>query len=208
MQRLRRSRVGPEDDFCEAVSNDLRVPLTVEGQPRTLSGPSPDPGLATALYPSRLRDRRPAGLPRCTTEPPGTVMRYCANWLRYGIRPKNPKAGLIPGLCRGKAHRPENLGYAGQRVLASRKWSDKTLADHRATRKAWLLAMLDLPDPANDSQRYRWERVSPADPDHMPPAQRLLHVLHDRTQWQAALAEARRRSEQDAANPSATGQAA
>ena len=30
--RLRRSRVGPEDRFCEAVRNDLRVPL-MEGQP-------------------------------------------------------------------------------------------------------------------------------------------------------------------------------
>jgi hypothetical protein len=34
--------VGPEDHFCGAVRNDLRVPLTVEGHPRTLSGPSPD----------------------------------------------------------------------------------------------------------------------------------------------------------------------
>ena len=45
VQRLRRSRAGPEDDFCEAVRNDLRVPLTVEGHPRTLSGPSTEPGL-------------------------------------------------------------------------------------------------------------------------------------------------------------------
>jgi hypothetical protein len=28
----------------------LRVPLTVEGRPRTLSGPSPDPGLTTAVH--------------------------------------------------------------------------------------------------------------------------------------------------------------
>jgi hypothetical protein len=134
---------------------------------------------------------------------------YCANWLRYGIQPKNAHGGLIPGLCRGKAHRAENLGYAGRRVLVSRRWSGKTLADHRAARKAWLLEMLDQPDPAqDDGQQYRWERVIPSDSDHMPPAQRLLHVLHDRTQWQAALAEARRRSEQDAANLSATGRAA
>ena len=33
VQGLRRSRVGPEDRFCEAVRNDLRVPLTVEGHP-------------------------------------------------------------------------------------------------------------------------------------------------------------------------------
>jgi hypothetical protein len=118
----------------------------------------------------------------------------CANWLRYGVQPKNPRSGLIPGLCKGKAHRPENLGYAGRRVLVSRKWSGKTLADHRADRKAWLLAMLGL--PAVDDQRYRWERVSPADPDHMPPARRLLHILTDRARWQAALTEARRRAQE------------
>ena len=27
------------------------------------------------------------------------------------------------------------------------------------------------------TQRYTWERVTPADPDHMPPTQRLMHVL-------------------------------
>jgi hypothetical protein len=35
---LRRSRVGPEDRFCEAVRNDLGVPLTLEGPTRTMCG--------------------------------------------------------------------------------------------------------------------------------------------------------------------------
>ena len=35
---LRRSRVGPEDRFCEAVRNDLGVPLTLEGPTRTMRG--------------------------------------------------------------------------------------------------------------------------------------------------------------------------
>ena len=86
----------------------------------------------------------------------------CANWLRYGIQPKNPKAGLVPGACKGKAHRPEHLGYAGRRVLVSRKWSGKTLADHRGDRKAWLTQTLGLeaPDPA----RYTWHVVTPPTP--------------------------------------------
>ena len=58
----------------------------------------------------------------------------CANWLRYGIQPKNPKPNQRPGACKGQAHRREYLGYAGRRVLVSRKWSGKTLADHRADR--------------------------------------------------------------------------
>ena len=71
----------------------------------------------------------------------------CANWLRYGIQPKNPRPNLRPGCCKGKAHRREYLGYAGRRVLVSRKWSGKTLADHRADRKAWLTGTSDFRQP-------------------------------------------------------------
>jgi hypothetical protein len=127
----------------------------------------------------------------------------CANWLRYGITPKNPRPGLTPGQCKGKAHRPEHLGYGGRRVLTSRKWSGKTLADHRADRKAWLTAILEL--PATDPARYHWERVSAADRDAMSPTRRLLHVLDDRRRWQAALTEARRRAQDRAeASPQQT----
>ncbi len=116
----------------------------------------------------------------------------CANWLRYGIQPKNARPGLVPGACKGKAHRREYLGYAGRRVLVSRKWSGKTLADHRADRKNWLLASLG--QAATDPARYTWEPVVPGDPDHMEHARRLLHVVADRQRWQAALAEARRKA--------------
>jgi hypothetical protein len=128
----------------------------------------------------------------------------CANWLRYGIQPKNPRAGLRPGACKGKAHRREYLGYAGRRVLVSRKWSGKTLADHRADRKNWLTETLGL--PATDPTRYSWEPVRPSDLDHMPNGQRLLHVVADRIHWQTALDLARRRSAE--AGLSATGEAA
>jgi hypothetical protein len=128
----------------------------------------------------------------------------CANWLRYGIQPKNPRPDLIPGCCKGKAHRREYLGYAGRRVLVSRKWSGKTLADHRADRKNWLTETLGL--PATDPARYTWEPVRPGDPDHMPNGQRLLHVVADRIQWQTALQQARRRAAE--ADLPATGRAA
>ncbi len=131
----------------------------------------------------------------------------CANWLRYGIQPKNARPGLIPGACKGKAHRREYLGYAGRRVLVSRKWSGKTLADHRADRKNWLLASLG--QAANDPARYTWEPVKPGDPDHIDHARRLLHVVADRQRWQAVLAEARRRAAGETKPAlSATGQAA
>jgi len=129
----------------------------------------------------------------------------CANWLRYGIQPKDAREGLRPGECKGKAHRREYLGYAGRRVLVSRKWSGKSLADHRGDRKAWLLSMLDL---AADDSRFRWEPVTPGDDDYLPHSRRLLYVLADRARWQAALAEARRKAQGDPASLSATGRAA
>ena len=71
--------------------------------------------------------------------------------LRYPAQ--NPRPCLIPGACKGKAHRRDHLGYAGRRVLVSRKWSGKTLADDRGDRKAWLTEMLGL--PATGSAVYR-----------------------------------------------------
>jgi hypothetical protein len=117
----------------------------------------------------------------------------CANWLRYGIQPKNSRPGLVPGRCKGKAHDADHLGYAGRRVLVSRKWSGKTLADHRADRQQWLLSTLGV--SAIDPARYAWELVEPGDPDHMEHSRRLLHAVADRARWQAALNEARRRAE-------------
>ena len=86
----------------------------------------------------------------------------------------------------------------------SRKWSGKTLADHRADRRTWLTSMLGI--SATDCRRYTWEPVKPGDPDHMPNGQRLLHVVADRIQWQTALDLARRRAAE--ATHSATGSAA
>jgi len=131
----------------------------------------------------------------------------CANWLRYGVQPKNARSGQIPGRCKGKAHDADHLGYAGRRVLVSRKWSGKTLADHRADRQQWLLQTLGV--SATDPARYAWEVVNPGDPDHMEHARRLLHAVADRARWLTALKEARQRAAaQDGAEPSATGRAA
>jgi hypothetical protein len=130
----------------------------------------------------------------------------CANWLRYGVQPKNARPGLVPGCCKGKAHDTDHLGYAGRRVLVSRKWSGKTLADHRSDRQQWLLSMLDV--SATDPARYRWELVAPGDPDHMDHARRLLHAVADRARWQAALREARLRAGLPAVDSRAEGRAA
>ena len=101
------------------------------------------------LPPRRHRRRsgmRPGWLRRCDT----SRARRGGELARYGIQPKNARPGLAPGRCKSKAHDPDHFGYAGRRVLVSRKWSGKTLDDHRADRKDWLLKTLGVSatDPA------------------------------------------------------------
>ncbi|GAA4618144.1 hypothetical protein GCM10023195_81340 [Actinoallomurus liliacearum] len=120
----------------------------------------------------------------------------CANWLRYGIQPKNARHGLTPGYCKAKAHRREYLGYAGRRVLVSRKWSGKTLTDHKNDRKNWVLARLAeagvsaTGHPAQPG-RYAWELAPPDDPDVKPVEQRLLASIAERVEMRRQLDHAK-----------------
>jgi len=75
----------------------------------------------------------------------------CWNWLRFGIQPDGAKPGMVPGSCPAKAHDREHLGCGGRRVLVSRKWTGKTLTDHRAdraevVRQTLLAAGVEVPD--------------------------------------------------------------
>ena len=77
----------------------------------------------------------------------------CANWLRFGIQPKDAEPGLEPGWCTAKAHDREHLGLGGRRVQVSRHWSGKTLTEHRADRAAVVrevLAEAGITPPAAD----------------------------------------------------------
>jgi hypothetical protein len=81
-QRLRRSRVGPEDPFCEAGRKDLGVPLTLEGRTRTMRGvPS------RCLWPFA---RRSAHSVRARRPGPARVARH-----------RGVTAGTGCGRCRG-----------------------------------------------------------------------------------------------------------
>jgi len=126
----------------------------------------------------------------------------CANWLLYGVQPDNPKPGLVPGRCTGKVHQPKTLGFTGRRVLISRQWSGKTLADHRADNRAWVRAVMAgavdgeqgenraaKPDPA----RYHFALAKPEDPDVLPVEHRILRAISTRIRWRQALALARER---------------
>jgi hypothetical protein len=130
----------------------------------------------------------------------------CANWLLYGVQPDNAKPGLTPGRCTGKVHQRSTLGFTGRRVLVSRQWSGKTLADHRADNRAWIRAVLsgDLADddateqpgtePAAQTERYRFELARPDDPDVLPLEHRILRAVSARIRWRTQLDAARRRT--------------
>lgn len=97
----------------------------------------------------------------------------CANWLRYGVQPRDPRPGLRPGFCPSPAHDRANLGLGGRRVQVSRHWSGKTLAEHRADRASvvrQVLAEAGIEAPevdrlaaaqrAHDGQpRFSWDPV-------------------------------------------------
>jgi hypothetical protein len=118
----------------------------------------------------------------------------CPNWLRYGVQPKDAKRGMSPGHCRSKAHKPEHLGYAGRRVLVSRKWSNKTLAEHKQDRRTWVLEALGQPDEPVDAHRYVWRPVKAGDPDLDPLGVRLLRSVAKRNLWRAHLRELQARA--------------
>jgi hypothetical protein len=104
----------------------------------------------------------------------------CANWLRHGIQPQDAGPGLAPGACPAKAHDREHLGLGGRRVLVSRQWSGKTLAEHKAdraavVRQALQAAGLDAPDAdrmavdalaADRQPRFIWEDVPVPERDY------------------------------------------
>jgi hypothetical protein len=89
----------------------------------------------------------------------------CPNWLRYGYAPKCGKVKFGPGFCRGKVHSPDTLGIGGRRVLVSRQWSGKTLAEHRHDRWAVvqrLIALAHGRDPAQVAEQIELSRQGQA----------------------------------------------
>jgi hypothetical protein len=113
----------------------------------------------------------------------------CPIWLLYGVQPKGARHSMTPGRCKGKAHQLQHLGIAGRRVLVSRKWSNKTLDDHRAERGKFVRQLLEQagiqPVPSLQDGPYRWERPAPNDPDIPPRPVLLLRAVAERQRWKA-----------------------
>lgn len=135
----------------------------------------------------------------------------CANWLLYGIQPEDAAKGLVPGACKGKAHRPTNLGYRGRRCLVSRKWSGRNLAEHKAERRDHVLRalgavgatvdMVTKDDP--DGTRYRWTRITDDDPNQPDRAQLLLHSIAQQRRWREQYERAKHAAQHSATNDQA-----
>ncbi|MGJ7442204.1 replication initiator [Aquipuribacter sp. MA13-6] len=93
----------------------------------------------------------------------------CANWLRYGVQPRSARPRMRAGACRSKAHSRTHLGHAGRRVLVSRRWSGKTLTDHRSDRAAFVRAvLLDAADREAEDQVAASRRRLVEEPDKQP----------------------------------------
>ncbi|WP_210414757.1 replication initiator [Microlunatus elymi] len=132
----------------------------------------------------------------------------CANWLRFGVQPKNAGPGLRPGACVSKAHDRENLGIGGRRVLVSRQWSGKTLKEHRADRATVvreallnsgivapeierLAASVRLPD---GRPRFVW---SDSKVDHAGYVWTILQSVNERARWREQYEAAKKRQAVD-----------
>jgi hypothetical protein len=149
----------------------------------------------------------------------------CANWLLYGVQPRNARPGLVPGRCKGKVHQRASLGFTGRRMLVSRAWSMKTLADIRADNAAWVRAVLATnPDPATTGDmvgdgdqadeheepgaadpgighRYFYELARPDDPDVPAYQHRILAAVAARERWRQQIRAALARAQLSATAP-------
>lgn len=110
----------------------------------------------------------------------------CSVWLRYGIAPRNAKAKTQPGRCKGKAHRRDTLGLRGRRVLVSRRWSNKTLPDHKADRIEFVRQVLAAVGIAKNEQAKGWvvRLTEPSDPDVPRREHLIMAAIAQRTVWQ------------------------
>ncbi|MBT8224762.1 MAG: hypothetical protein KJO75_04560 [Dactylosporangium sp.] len=91
-----------------------------------------------------------------------------ANWLLYGIQPRGAQRSLRPGFCKGKVHQQATLGIGGRRILVSRNWSGKSLADHRYDAKAWVRALLGVGTDAASAEPAPVHPTPPTPPAGLP----------------------------------------
>jgi hypothetical protein len=120
----------------------------------------------------------------------------CPNWLRYGIQPDHARREQKAGRCSGAVHSMDSLGIKGRRVLVSRDWSGKTLADYRYDQAKWrrellrhapdleyeldeqMAARIDAAREGGSPAPVSWEMAKPGDPGVADLGRRLLRAIH------------------------------
>ncbi|WP_246186997.1 replication initiator [Microlunatus speluncae] len=209
------TRFGPQVDHRWLIGGSDRTEKVIgylckyltKSVSDTLSGPEDDHD-PTAVARTHHLDRLHAQVRILPCAP------ECGNWLRYGVQPKDANGKTTPGHCRRKAHRRENLGYGGRRALVSRRWTGKTLADHRAdraevVRQVLTAAGIDMPEPDeysatapgdNGEPRYRWEVVKLDDADRPTYLDVIGPAVNQRHRWRAQYDEAKRAGPQPGIN--------
>lgn len=139
----------------------------------------------------------------------------CANWLLYGITPKDADGNLVPGECDSKAHDREHLGLGGRRVLVSRQWTGKTLTDHRADRaevirQTLAAAGVDMDDQAamsaaqtsdDEQPRFIWTPIRPGDEDAPTHKEVLAYSITKRIRWREQYEQAKQRARDGTSPP-------
>ena len=110
----------------------------------------------------------------------------CGIWLRYGIVPKGANEKTQPGRCKGKAHRRDTLGMRGRRVLVSRRWTGKTLPDHKADRAEFVRQMLAAVGIAKaDPSRLIVKPVERGDKNVPPREHLIMAAVARRLKWRS-----------------------
>jgi hypothetical protein len=121
----------------------------------------------------------------------------CWNWLRFGVQPQAAADGMVPGKCPSKAHDREHLGCGGRRVLVSRKWTGKTLSDHRAdraevVRQVLAAAGVDAPEierlsasvaREDGTPRFHWKIWDPLDASVPVYRQVMTRAIAEKLRW-------------------------
>ncbi|WP_330229691.1 replication initiator protein [Nocardia sp. NBC_00508] len=110
----------------------------------------------------------------------------CGLWFRYGVVPKGANAKTVPGLCKGKAHRRDTLGMRGRRVLVSRKWTGKDLADHKADRAEFVRQRLAEAGISREViSRLQITPAEPGDPNAPPREHLIMQMVAQKITQQA-----------------------
>jgi hypothetical protein len=112
----------------------------------------------------------------------------CPVWLRYGVVPQGATRRTESAVCKGKLHNRDYLGLPGRRVLVSRRWTGKKLADHKNDRIRFVKQLLEdagLGRAASVPGRYVWLKVEPGDRNLPPRGHLLLAAVAKRASWRA-----------------------